>query len=236
MAGARAATGCEGLDTLLTGGVPRSSTVLVTGGPGTGKTTLARQFLINGLKNGDKAIYVVTAEPMENAKLQIEEMGCPPGKCEKIEFVDAYSWRLPKKANGEYVLNSISELNELNRLVKLLMERLDHGSSNRVVIDSLSDVLLNTEAESVYRFLQLFISQVRARQSTAMVVVEGGLHTAEQVSTLEYLCDGVVELHTQENKRQLRIKKMLMTRHPLKWMDFEIENGLVMRVSPLVEA
>ena len=62
----RVPTGITGLDHLIEGGLPKGRSILVTGEPGTGKTILALQFLVDGLKRGEKGIYVTADEsPMD---------------------------------------------------------------------------------------------------------------------------------------------------------------------------
>ena len=61
----RCATGLEGLDTILYGGIPRSNTVLLTGSCGTGKTSLALEFLIHGAIKGENSLFVSVTENSE---------------------------------------------------------------------------------------------------------------------------------------------------------------------------
>src|ERR1044071_9420903 len=65
---ARLATGGEGLDKVLDGGFPADRLYLVEGDPGTGKTTLALQFLIEGARNGEAVLYVTLSETEEELK------------------------------------------------------------------------------------------------------------------------------------------------------------------------
>src|SRR3954466_13950779 len=58
----RANTGIEGLDDILNGGLPDGHLYLLEGDPGTGKTTIALQFLLEGVKQGEKALYVTLSE------------------------------------------------------------------------------------------------------------------------------------------------------------------------------
>src|SRR5881392_4044034 len=63
-----AATGIEGLDHILLGGFPRNHVYLLQGDPGVGKTTLGLQFLLAGVKNGEKALYITLSETREELK------------------------------------------------------------------------------------------------------------------------------------------------------------------------
>ena len=64
-----------------------------------------------------------------------------------------------------------------------------------------------------------------------MVVLEEGLHNERVVSTLDYVCDGTIEMVLKDGQRRLRVVRMLDTRHPLKWINFSLtEKGLEVKV------
>ena len=71
----RAITYVEGLDELIEDGIPVSSSVLVTGGPGTGKTTLAAQFIYNGAKHGERGALILIGQTRERFKADMALMG-----------------------------------------------------------------------------------------------------------------------------------------------------------------
>ena len=71
----RVKTGIEGLDKALNGGIPTKNIVLISGGAGTGKSTLALQYLVNGAKMGEKGLYIST----EQTKLELYKTGASFG-------------------------------------------------------------------------------------------------------------------------------------------------------------
>jgi len=71
----RTATGCEGLDRIMEGGFPSRRLYLIEGSPGTGKTTLALQFLLEGVRNGEPVLYVTLSETKE----ELTEVAPPRG-------------------------------------------------------------------------------------------------------------------------------------------------------------
>src|SRR5689334_7508893 len=69
MADPRVRTGVEGLDDILCGGLPSHHVYLLTGEPGTGKTTLAMQYLLEGVRHGETCVYVTLSETAEELRL-----------------------------------------------------------------------------------------------------------------------------------------------------------------------
>ena len=76
----RCVTGVPGLDLILCGGLPRNRIYLVQGDPGVGKTTLALQFLLEGIRRGETSLYITLSETSEELK----------------EVADSHGWSLDK--------------------------------------------------------------------------------------------------------------------------------------------
>ncbi len=218
-------TGIPGLDEILDGGFPLKAAILLEAPPGTGKTTFCKQFIKEGLDENQKCMYVITSEPLSQVLLGLEAGGITDTS--NILFVDGYSWRIPEEAvepaDNIVVLNSLTELNELTRLLK------KHASSNekpgRVVIDSLSDMLLYADPSRVFKFLQLFIGMVKGSNLAAVVVLEQGLHEPRHVATISYICDGTIHFKLEGENRSIYVERMFNTVHPLKWIPFTIDKG-----------
>ncbi len=228
----RVKTGVPGLDFLLQGGVPRSANVLLMGAPGSGKTTLSRQIVYNSLKRGMKVIYITTSEPPSNIKKQMDVMGWPIQKEDKIIFIDCYSWRISntQREDAKYQLSNINRLNELDQLFRKALEEIKMNKDGIVIFDSLSDLLLHTEEKSVFKLVQLITGRIKAVESNGIFLIESGIHDERQVATINYIMDGTIEMRIYEDRRQMRIKRMTDTVHPLQWIDFEIKKGVELEV------
>jgi KaiC/GvpD/RAD55 family RecA-like ATPase len=71
----RMKTGIKGLDELLHGGIPKGAVILISGSPGSGKSVLSMQILINGCKMGEKCLYVSFEQPVEDVIKQAKTFG-----------------------------------------------------------------------------------------------------------------------------------------------------------------
>jgi len=118
----RIETGIEGLDDLIDGGFPEGSVSLISGGTGTGKTTFCNQFLMQGIENGQKCLYISTEEPVESIK----------------DDAIVFDWDLRKHEDEGDLRMKYSEPSENQYLSGQVKQLLHSGDFDRVVLDSMS--------------------------------------------------------------------------------------------------
>ena len=218
----RIKTGTKGLDELLNGGIPEQSTVLLYGSPGSGKTTFATRFIYEGLKEGDKCLYINTVDSPEALIKKSKLHGIDFEKHKKdLIIIDAYSCKTSKQGTCKYGLVSLTDITSLNIEIRRAIEE-SNFKNGRVVIDSLSDFLLYADNKSIFKLLQILRSRVRETNSVCLVLAEEGLHDPQVISTLNFLTDGTIKMQLVDNKRAIRIERMVNTHHSLKWAEFEI--------------
>lgn len=201
----RVSSGTQGLDEILDGGFPEKHAYLLQGEAGTGKTTLAFQFLMAGVRRGEKALYISILQSDE----QIEEMAASHGwDISGIDREMLVDEALNEARFKEQNLLPSSEV-QLNEVMTAVRKAVQRQRPNLVVFDSIEQFRLITGDQMTYQqktmeLLQLF-EQVRA---TSLFV-----HTTEERSGFKTLAHGVICLQMELPvmgglQRYIHIEKM----------------------------
>jgi circadian clock protein KaiC len=230
----KATTGIAGLDKILRGGFTRNRLYLIEGNPGTGKTTLALQFLLEGIRQGEKALYITLSETKEELKAVAHSHGW------SLDELSIYDLRVPDNLlpeGGEYTLYHPSEI-ELGETTKAIFEEIERVQPSRVVFDSLSEMRLLARDSLRYRRQILALKQFFiGRQSTVLLLDD---HTSiESDRQLESLVHGAILLESivpgyGGTRRHLNILKFRGVNFIGGRHDFKIESGGVVLFPRLI--
>src|SRR5215468_5329025 len=207
----RCSTGVTGVDDVLTGGMPRDCFYLVQGDPGSGKTTLALQFLLEGRRRGERVFYITLSET--NAEL--ERVARSHGwSLDGIPMLELSAIESLLRPEGQTTVFHTSEL-ELNSVTRLLLTETRKHEPKRVVFDSLSEFRLMAETPLRYRRQLLNLKQEFARLGSTVLLLDdrmeaSGMRGDPHVLSLAH---GVIdmELLTVDYgtaRRRLRVSKM----------------------------
>jgi KaiC/GvpD/RAD55 family RecA-like ATPase len=181
----RVSTGIEGLDKMLKGGLVKGRTYLVKGGPGSGKTTLAIQYLIEGARRGERTVYITLEEPIEEIKENMESFGFDLSDIKMIDF---------SPSGDKSIFNNLLMGLEMDTpsLQAVLESEFMSINPTRVVIDSVTMLKVASKSEFDYRkdFL-LLVDMLRKHKVTSILTSEITENSIE-----DYLVSGVIELHT----------------------------------------
>jgi circadian clock protein KaiC len=228
-------TGVPGLDDVLSGGLDPDRLYLIEGEPGTGKTTIALQYLLEGASRGEKGLYVTLSESERELRLVAKRHGWSLDQIAIFELVPPEASLDPER---ELTLFHPAEL-ELSETSKLIFERVNEIKPLRVVFDSLSEMRLLAQNSLRYRRQILALKHFfTGRRCTVLVLddfssQEGDFHLhsiAHGVITLQQLA-----LDYGADRRRLRVKKMRGIDFRGGYHDFIIETGGV-RVFPRLVA
>jgi KaiC domain protein, Ph0284 family len=229
----RVRTYVPGLDEILYGGIPERSVVLLSGGPGTGKSILGKQFLYNGLKKGEPGVFVALEEHPVAVRRSFRHFGWDISQYEregKFAIVDAFTGGVGTAAQREkYVVKQVDDVYEVS---DVLRQAIKDVGAKRVVVDSVSTLYLTKP------------SVARATIMTLKRVIAGLGCTAffvSQVSVgergfggpgVEHAVDGIIRLDLDEVDGKLyrsiivwkmRDTKHSMLRHPMEIKDTGVE-------------
>lgn len=203
----RATTGVPGLDEILLGGFASNRLYLVDGSPGVGKTTLAMQFLIEGVRLGEPCLYVTLSETRD----EMEAVAASHGwSLEGIEIVELSQVEQTFGANSQNTLFQPAEV-ELTRLMGLLISEFDRVKPKRMVLDSLSELRLMAQSPFRYRRQILSFKHHFATSNCTLLLLDD--QSTGQDAPVHSIVHGMVTLQRVPlkfgiNRRFLSIPKM----------------------------
>ncbi|GAB4320903.1 MAG: ATPase domain-containing protein [Promethearchaeota archaeon] len=217
----RIPTGIEGLDELIEGGFPQNFVVLVAGSSGTGKTTLTMQYLIEGIKQGERGMYIglgessdVIKKSMARYDIDLDKLG----ETDDLVFAD-----IPAL-----------EISDISALINSMSDR-----TKRVVIDPISALVFKYERElDLRQKIRELVELLREKGVTTIITTEV-LEGSEGISRFgieDFLADGIIVLYYfregAKRFRGLEIRKMRGTAHSEMIHLYRIESGRGLRVFP----
>lgn len=151
-------TGVAGLDTILGGGLTGDRLFLIEGEPGTGKTTLALQFLMEGARRGESVIYITLAE----TRVELESVANSHGwSMEGIHVEDIIPSEAILHPDQQFTIFHPSEI-EMGMTTQRILDTIEERKPTRVVLDSLSELQLLAESPLRYRRQVLALKQYLA--------------------------------------------------------------------------
>ena len=235
-ASSKAALGVKGLDDITSGGLARGRLFLLEGSPGTGKTTIAMQYLMHGAAKGERALYITLSETDDELRASAASHGWDLKGIDVFELVPPESL-LDEDQQQSLLYSSDLELGETTRRIFEAFERV---KPSRVVLDSLSEIRLLAQSSLRYRRQILALKHYFAR-SGATVLMLDDLSSEANDRTMHSVAHGVIRLEELSpeygaERRRLRVVKYRGQRYRGGNHDFVIETGGVRVFPRLVSA
>jgi len=230
-------TGVAGLDDILGGGLASGRLFLLEGSPGTGKTTIATQFLIAGATEGETGLYITLSETADELREGAASHGWDlPASVELFELVPPESL-LDQQQQQSLLYSSDLELGETTRRIFEAYERL---KPTRVVLDSLSEIRLLAQSSLRYRRQILALKHYFSKQHSTVLMLDD-LTSDALDKTVHSVAHGVIRLEELApvygaERRRLRVLKYRGRRFRGGFHDFVIETGGVRAFPRLVSA
>jgi circadian clock protein KaiC len=231
-------TGVQGFDDLVGGGLPRNCFYLLQGDPGSGKTTFAMQFLLEGLRHGEPAFYITLSETRAELELVALSHGW---SLERIPLLELSAIDPLLRPESRTTVFHPSEV-ELNKVTSLLLEEVRRHNPTRVVFDSLSEFRLMAETPLRYRRQLMSLKQDLTRQGCTVLLLDDKMD-ASRIGPDPHVLSithGVFELEQLspdygKSRRRLRIMKVRGVPFREGYHDYLIETG-GLRVFPRLVA
>ncbi len=220
-------SGNEGLDLILAGGFPSRRLYLLEGAPGSGKTTLALQFLREGVKQGEKALYITLSETKEELSAVAASHGWDIGDFDIFEFDSASA--VFGDGRDQSILHPW-EL-ELGETIRLVQDEVERVKPKRVVFDSLSEMRLLAQDPLRYRRQVLALKQFFSGRDTTVILVDDMTgNDSGRDAHLHSLCHRVITLERLTldfgaARRRLQVQKLRGVNFTAGYHDFNIRTG-----------
>jgi circadian clock protein KaiC len=220
----RVETSVAGLDAILGGGLPGERLYLVEGDPGTGKTTLALQFLLAGARQGEPALYVTLSETHEELRAVADSHGWSLDGIAIHELSSDASLR----AETQYTVFHPSEV-ELGDTMNIVLATLERVRPRRVVFDSLSEMRLLARDPLRYRRQILALKQFFVGHDCTVLLLDDRTSASGDLQ-LQSIAHGVLRLETLlpefgGARRRLRVMKLRGVAYMDGYHDYMIRTG-----------
>jgi circadian clock protein KaiC len=212
----RAPTGLPGLDPMLNGGVWKGSATLVAGPTGSGKTTMAIQFILEGLRRGEECMLINFQENPTQLAHQMREIG----------------GELDDDARGRLKLLYYSAVElSIDRIIVSIFQTLGQGSIRRVVIDALGDLALAAgDSTRMHNYLYALVQHFAVKGVSSLFTLETDppiMAHDESHGRLSHMTDNIIflEVRTQNDVfgRTLRVAKARGINHDLQARELQID-------------
>jgi len=225
----RVKTGIPGMDEILHGGIPRRNVVLLSGGPGTGKSIFGQQFLYNGLLKGEPGVLVALEEHPVQVRINMSQFGWDIKKFEEegiMAVVDAFTGGIGEAAKREKYV--VPAPDDFASLIDVVRRAIRDVKAERAVIDSVTTLYITKPA--IARGVVMQLKKVLAGLGCTSILISQVSVTERGFGGpgVEHAADGIIRLDLDEINgklfRSLIVWKMRgtshsMTRHPFNITD-----------------
>ncbi len=213
----RVSSGVEGLDAMLAGGLWRGSTTLLVGPTGSGKTTLALQFALEGVRRGEQVLFVNFQENPSQLRRTIDGLGMPAEEA------------VARGLDLRYV--SPVEL-QIDSIIVGIFDRIRRDDIRRVVVDAVGDLATAAnDAMRLHDYLYALVQHFAVHDVTSILTFES---RGDVISTIEfehrfsYMSDNIIQLGlrgAERTQRTLRVVKTRNSGHDADVRELDIQAG-----------
>jgi circadian clock protein KaiC len=222
-------TGSKALDKLLMGGFAKGSNLLAIGALGKGKSTFARNFMVEGLKHAESCLLVAVDDSPASVRSSIEKIMSVKTKDledkDIFRIIDAYSWSLGENyAKEKHRIEGVLSLDQLSEVIGQagaeIGQSIQKKAGGRRVIDSISSFFVNFELPAVQRFLaSISKTALSFGGVTTIFIAEEGAENDHVMNNIKNLMDGVLEFKVEGGKYKVKASNMKWIKHIDDWIE-----------------
>jgi len=223
-------SGIPALDSVLSGGLPKGSNILLIGALGKGKSTFCRRFIAKGLEKDEKCLYIAIDDDPNMVRRELVTLLNISTKSfeEKsiLKFIDAYSWSSGQERKEEkFAIHGVLDLNQLSGLISdagtVIGQSVQRKEGGRRVIDSISSLLVNFELPAVQKFLsQVGRTAIAFGGVTTLFVLEEGSVSDQVLNNIKYLMDGIIEFKEDLGRKKIRVENLKWLKYDKSWFEW----------------
>jgi circadian clock protein KaiC len=233
----RVSTGIPGLDDVLGGGLPKNHMYLIEGEAGAGKTTVGLHFLLDGMRRGERTLWITMSETDRELRETARSHGW---SLDGVEICNLVVSEEALKAEGQYSFFSPADV-ELNDTTKTVLNAVERVKPSRVVFDPFSDIRLLARDPLRYRRQVLAFREFLTSKGCTVLLMQEMTRGSQGDIQAEALVHGYLTLHQDSpeyggQRRRLRVHKMRGIPFRDGYHDFSIVTGGVEVYPRLVAA
>ncbi len=202
--------------------------IMLVGPNGSGKTTYAESYLAEGLQLGFPAVFVTTDVSPRIIRNDMARHGWPIERYEQeghFVFIDGYSERMGVKSTGTYSLAKVDDITELGIV---LSEALEKMVVARVVIDSMTTLVMNSNPVTMPASVQRLSGRLTQNSHSLMYILEEGVHDERTYAAFSHIADAVLRFKVDETtlapRYYVRVERMRSTETTRGWTRFSLSH------------
>ncbi len=224
--------GIKELDDAI-GGIKKGSNIMLIGPSMSGKEAILNHIAYHGSTKEENAVIMVTTrESASNILEKFKEykLDLPMSR---IGIVDCVTKTLGVPAienDNVKIASSPVDLTGIGVKISQFLEEFmikKHVQKTQLHINSLSTILMYSNIQTVFRFLHVFTGRIKAAGALGIYVIDIGMHDEQAISTLKQLCDGMIEVKSENDKSYVRM--IGFSSKPTPWFEYEI-NGAEIKI------
>ncbi|WP_340100563.1 RAD55 family ATPase [Salinibaculum salinum] len=188
--------------------VSPGTNILISGPPLTGKRRLAMDILAHGAANGEGSVIVTTRDSSDRVISDFRTRLVDPADAD-IGIVDCVTQHQGRSASDTELVKYASSPVDMTGIGIKFSEFVEEFytergvQQNRILMDSLSTLLMYSDLQTVFRFMHVFTSRIEDADALGIHVIESTAHDAEAMNTMKQLFDGIVEV---DDQRELTVQ------------------------------